>query len=161
METIKYELREYFENGNYQVRMSANNWHDLRNAAFNIQDENPCEYKIHQISVTDTCIDIFTIPAYSPTLDEIIESIINSIVGNREYSYGVYYNKLSKEDQEKVINAVEAATDCCDMCANFVMAGDLYEHYFEGSVCDSCFAELEDWEDEEESEDEDEEEDED
>jgi hypothetical protein len=133
----------------YQVSGFFNSEMVAKNHALNIKDREEQQYKIESIVTTTSILDIFTVPAHIPTLDEIAEDIISMSDGSFNVEWGYDYAELSLEDQAKVEEMVWQEIDSCASCGWHFNNNHLSSHdNADGQVCDSCYNDLEE-EDEE------------
>lgn len=114
---IKYQLfRVTGPDSGYQVGDLFNSEMIAKNHALNIRDREAQEYKVISIVTTRSTLDVFTVPAYVPSLDEIAEDIITSSNGSFYMEWGDDINNLSDEDRRKVEDMVHEAISTCDCC---------------------------------------------
>lgn len=114
---IKYQLfRVTGPDSGYQVGNLFNSEMIAKNHALNIRDREAQEYKVISIVTTRSTLDVFTVPAYVPSLDEIAEDIITSSNGSFYMEWGDDINNLSDEDRRKVEDMVHAEISTCDCC---------------------------------------------
>lgn len=114
------------------------------------------EYRILMVVTTTSVLDIFSVPAYIPPLEEIADDIIGYADGSATIDWGEDYEKLTAEQQEKVKAFVNAEIDTCAHCGWHFKAADLETGVQSGDlVCYSCAADEQEDADEEDEEDED------
>jgi hypothetical protein len=146
---IRYELREYHTPDRYGIRYTSDSESDAKLHALNIQDSLDIEYKIVAVIVTETVLDIFTVPAYVPpalSLEELADEMSSVYAGSVDYD-NEQYVKLSKADQQIVQDLMNV--DDCEICgwtfqSDYLSSGD------HGLVCDRCESDAEDEEQDDE-----------
>ena len=146
---IRYELREYYDSERYGIRYTSDSESDVKLHALNIQDSLDIEYKIVAVIITETVLDIFTVPAYIPpprSLEDIADEMSDVYAGSVDYDNEDYV-RLSKADQERVQEVIDV--DDCNICgwtfqSHYLSNGD------HGLVCDRCESDAEDEEQDDE-----------
>ncbi len=149
---IKFQLRCCYTSsptwhpiGEYNSEMVA------KQKATTIQEREETIYQIVSIVTTRSVVDTFTIAAYVPSIDEIAEDIITMSDGSFYVEWGEDYSALSLEDQAKVEEIVWQEIDSCACCGWHFNNNNLSSHdNADGQVCDSCYNELEEAEEDEE-----------
>lgn len=146
---IRYELREYHDSDRYGIRYTSDSESDVKLHALNIQYPLAIEYKIVAVIITETVLDIFTVPAYIPpprSLEDIADEMSDVYAGSVDYTHEDYV-RLSKEDQERVQNLMNV--DDCDICG-WTFQSDYLSNGDHGLVCDRCESDAEDEEQDDE-----------
>ena len=114
---IKYQLfRVTGPDTGYQVNELFNSEMVAKNHALNIKDSEAQEYKIVSIVTTRSTLDVFTVPAHVPTLEEIAQDIIGSSDGSFYMEWGEYFEQLeepARSQVEDMVNEEIASCDCC------------------------------------------------
>ena len=86
---IKYQLlRVTGPDMGYQVGELCNSEMSAKNRALSIKDRESQEYKIISIVTTRSTLDVFTVPAYVSTLEEIARDIIDGSDGSFYIEWG-------------------------------------------------------------------------
>ena len=154
---IKYQLVCVIgPNDNYQVGQLFNSEMLAKNHALSLKDDEDTEYQIRAIITTTTTstVEIFTVPAHIPTLEEIANEIIGWSDGSFYIEWGDDFQKLDEPDRSKVedmVNEEIASCDCCgwhwhvESMENFIDTGD--------NLCWKCAEDRREEEEEEEDED--------
>lgn len=114
---IKFQLfRTTGPNEGYQVGELFNSEMTAKNHALNIKDSEANEYKIVSIVTTRSTLDIFTVPAHVPTLEEIAQDIIGWSSGSFYMEWGEDFEQLeepARSQVEDMVNEEIASCDCC------------------------------------------------
>jgi hypothetical protein len=135
----------------YQISGFFNSEMVAKNHALNIKDREEQEYKIESVVTTTSILDIFTVPAHILSIDEIAEDIITMSDGSFYVEWGEDYSALSLDDQAKVEEIVWQEIDSCACCGWHFNNNHLSSHdNADGQVCDSCYNDLEEAEEDEE-----------
>lgn len=135
---IKYELfRVTGPDTGYTVGPSFTSEMSAKNHAMHIKDREVQEYKIVSIVTTRSTLDVFTVPAHAPTLDEIAQEIIESSDGSFYMEWGDDIDQLSDADHAKVEEMVYQEIGCCDECGWHFHADNL-EHVEGENLCWKC-----------------------
>ena len=151
--TIKYRLLcTTGPVSDYQVGDLFNSEIAAKNHALRIQSREEHEYKIVSIVTTCSTLDVFTVPAYTPTLEEIAADIIDGSDGSYHMEWGDDIERLSDADRSKVEGMVWQEIACCDGCGWHFHADNLEQVEGE-NLCWKCAQDAE--EDEEGESDED------
>ena len=143
---IRYELREYHDSERYGIRYTSDSESDVKLHAFNIQDSLDIEYKIVAVIITETVLDIFTVPAYIPpprSLEDIADEMSDVYAGSVDYDNEDYV-RLSKAEQERVQEMMNV--DDCDICGWTFQSDYLSNDLDHGLVCDRCESDAKDME---------------
>jgi hypothetical protein len=137
---IKYQLVFVTDpNKGYKMANHFTSEMAAKNYALNIKDSEAQEYKIRSIITTTSTVEIFTVPAHIPTLEEIANEIIGGSDGSFYIEWGDDFQKLDEPDRSKVedmVNEEIASCDCCgwhwhvESMENFADTGD--------SLCYKC-----------------------
>lgn len=146
---IRYELREYHDKDRYGIRYTSDSESDAKLHALNIQDSLDIEYKIVAVIVTETVLDVFTVPAYIPpprSLEDIAADMSDVYAGSVDYTNDDYV-RLSKADQQIVQDLMNV--DDCDICG-WTFQSDYLSSVDHGLVCDRCESDAEDMEQDDE-----------
>lgn len=85
----------------------------------------------------------FEVKAVDPTIDSVIAEAISYSEGQRGFYYPDSFEHLTEEEQAIVIDELNLALDYCDNCGHLVDAGELSEDSLGARVCDSCYSEEE------------------
>jgi len=114
---IKYQLyRATSPNTGYQVGELFDSEMAAKNHALHIKDRESQEYKIISIVTTRSTLDVFTVPAHVPTLEEIAQDIIDGSDGSFYMEWGDDIEQLSDSDRSKVEDMVWEEISSCDGC---------------------------------------------
>lgn len=140
---IKYQIyRVDGSDSSYPIGTLFNSELSAKNYALNIRKAHEQEYKIVSIITTTTTstLDIFSVPAHVPKWEEVAANL-SAVYAQPVDWEDQEYLALSPEDQAKVHEYVEHATDDCENC------GWTFEaHYLgftdHGNICDRCEADL-------------------
>lgn len=151
---IKYQLfRVTGPDSGYQVGDLFNSEMIAKNHAMNIKDREEQEYKVISIVTTRSTLDVFTVPAYVPSIEEIAEDIISFSDGSFYVEWGEDYSALSLDDQAKVEEIVWQEIDSCACCGWHFNVNSLSGHDdADGQVCNSCYNDLDEQANENEDE---------
>lgn len=152
---IKYELfRVTGPDTGYTVGPSFTSEMSAKNHAMYIKDREAQEYKIISIVTTRSTLDVFTVPAHVPTLEEIARDIIDGSDGSFYMEWGDDIDQLSDADHAKVEEMVYAEIGCCDECGWHFHADNL-EQVDGENLCWKCAEDVRNEDDEGDEEDED------
>jgi hypothetical protein len=131
---IKYQLFCMTgPNVGFQVGQLFNSEMLAKNHALSLKDDTDQEYQIRSIITTTSTVEIFTVPAHIPTLEEIAKEIIDGSDGSFYIEWNDDFQKLDEPDRSKVedmVNEEIASCDCCgwhwhvESMENFVDTGD-------------------------------------
>lgn len=131
---IKYQLFCMTgPNGGYQVGQLFDSEMLAKNHALTLLDDEDQEYHIRSIITTTSTVEIFTVPAHIPTLEDIAKDIISWSDGSFYIAWNEYFQKLDEAGRSKVedmVNEEIASCDCCgwhwhvDSMEHFVDSGD-------------------------------------
>ena len=126
---IKYQLyRATSPNTGYQVGELFDSEMSAKNHALHIKDREAQEYKIISIVTTRSTLDVFTVPAHVPTLEEIARDIIDGSDGSFYMEWGDDIEQLSDSDRSKVEDMVWQEISNCDSCGWHYHADNM-EHF--------------------------------
>ena len=146
---IKYQLyRATSPNTGYQVGELFTSEMAAKNHALNIKDREAQEYKIISIVTTRSTLDVFTVPAHVPTLEEIAAYIIDGSNGSFYMEWGDDIEQLSDSDRSKVEDMVWEEISPCDCCGWHFHHGDM-ENVEGDNLCWKCAEDALEEEDEE------------
>jgi len=151
---IKYQLfRATGPDTGYQIGELFTSEMAAKNHALHIKDREPQEYKIISIVTTRSTLDVFTVPAHVPTLEEIARDIIDGSDGSFYMEWGDDIEQLSDSDRSKVEDMVWEEISSCDGCG-WHFHVDQMEHYYDtgDTLCWKCADDRNTEEDEEEDE---------
>lgn len=150
---IKYQLlRVTGPDTGYQVGELFNSEMTAKNHALHIKDREPQEYKIISIVTTRSTLDVFTVSAHVPALEEIAQDIIAGSDGSFYMEWGDDIERLNDADRSKVEDMVWEEIDNCASCG-WPWHVDHLEQVNGESVCWKCADELENEEEDDEDED--------
>ncbi len=114
---IKFQLfRSTGPNEGYQIGELFNSELIAKNHALNIKDSEAQEYKIISIVTTRSTLDVFTVPAHVPTLEEIALDIIDGSDGSFYVEWGDDFARLEEPARSQVEDMVNEAIASCDCC---------------------------------------------
>jgi hypothetical protein len=141
---IKFQLfRSTGPNEGYQIGELFSSELSAKNHALNIKDSEAQEYKIISIVTTRSTLDVFTVPAYVPSIEEIADEVIRMSDGSFYVEWGEDYSALSLDNQAKVEEIVWQEIDSCACCGWHFNVNSMSGHDdAEGLVCDSCYNDL-------------------
>lgn len=148
--SITYQLHAVVEDGSTYLHGVYDSEMLAKLAAQNLQDREAVEYKIFAVVKTVSLVDIFTIPAYVPTLDEIAETIAEDTEGSRGMVLNEDYERLNEADKQAVREKVAEKVCACNHCGEYNQVAYM-ESYYGDEVCSDCanrIAEEEEEEDE-------------
>lgn len=149
--TIKYRLLcTTGPDSDYQVGDLFNSEIAAKNHALCIQSREEHEYKIVSIVTTCSTLDVFAVPAYIPTLEEIAADIIDGSDGSYYMEWGEDIKQLSDSDRSKVEEMVWEQITNCDHCGWHFHVEQLEQTLDGENLCWRCAQDAE--EDEEEGE---------
>lgn len=100
------------------------------------------------IVVTET-IEEFEVDAVAPTVDSVVAEAISMSEGQQEFYYPEDFEYLTEEERAIVKREVEEALDYCDHCGHLVDAGELSEDDYGSRLCDMCYSQQEEEEEDE------------
>ena len=126
---IKYQL--FLTTGpdtGYQIGGLFTSEMAAKNHALNIKDHEAQEYKIISIVTTRSTLDVFTVPAHVPTLEEIARDIIDGSDGSFYMEWGDDIEQLNDSDRSKVEDMVHEEISNCD-CCGWHFHTDNMEHF--------------------------------
>ena len=151
---IKFQLfRSTGPNEGYQVGELFNSEMIAKNHALHIKDREAQEYKIISIVTTRSTLDVFTVPAHIPTLEEIAEEIIGYADGSFHLDWGDDFDSLGATDQRKVEDMVHQEISNCDHCGWHFSNQNMESGLLSGDwLCYSCANTEQEEADEEEDE---------
>lgn len=154
---IKYQLFCTIGVGKgYQVGELFDSEMIAKNHALNIKDRAEQEYKIISIVTTRSTLDIFTVPAHVPTLEEIAQDIICWSDGAYQVEWGEDFAALELADRERVEAMVWEEIASCDGCGWPFHVNSMEQHLDSGdNLCWKCEQDREELESEEDESDED------
>jgi hypothetical protein len=122
-----------------------------KNHALSLKDDTDREYQIRSIITTTSTVEIFTIPAHVPTLEEIAQEIIEGSDGSFYVEWGDDFEKLDKPDRSKVEEMVWDEIASCEDCGWHFHVESLEQHIDSGdNLCWKCANDREEAESEEE-----------
>lgn len=114
---IKFQLfRSTGPNEGYQIGELFSSELSAKNHALNIISIKEQEYKIVSIVTTRSTLDVFTVPAYVPTLEEIAQDIIAGSDGSFYMEWGDDFARLEEPARSQVEDMVNEAIASCDCC---------------------------------------------
>lgn len=150
---IKFQLfRVTGPETGYQVGEPFKSEMTAKNHALNIRDSEAQEYKVISIVTTRSILDVFTVPAYVPTIEEIARDIIDGSNGSFYMEWGDDIANLSDEDRRTVEDMVHEEISSCDCCGwNF--HNDSMEDVDGEYLCWKCAEDAQNNEEDEEDED--------
>jgi formylmethanofuran dehydrogenase subunit E len=150
---IKFQLfRVTGPDTGYQVGELFNSEAVAKNHALFIKDREAQEYKINAIITTRSTLDIFTVPAHVPNLEEIAQDIIDGSNGSFYMEWGDDFEFLNKADQAKVEDMVHEEISNCAGCG-WHWSKDSMENIDGDELCYKCAEDAANEEDEDEDED--------
>lgn len=127
-----------------------------KNHALNIKDSEAQEYKIISIVTTRSTIDIFTVPAHVPTLEEIANDIIAGSDGSFYMEWGDDFAQLEEPARSQVEDMVWEEIASCGDCGWHFHVDSMEQHLDSGDMlCWKCANDREEEESEEDESDED------
>jgi hypothetical protein len=114
---IKYQLfRVTGPDKGYQIGELFNTEMVAKNYALNIKDSEAQQYKIRSVVTTTSTLDVFTVPAHVPTLEEIANEIIAGSDGSFYMEWGDHFERLEEPARSQVEDMVNEAITSCDGC---------------------------------------------
>lgn len=139
----------------YQVGELFDSEMAAKNHALSIKDRAEQEYKIISIVTTRSTLDIFTVPAYTPTLSEIAQEIIEGSDGSFYMEWGEDFEQLEEPARSQVEEMVWEEIASCEDCGWHFHVESLEQHIDSGdNLCWKCANDREEAESEDEEEEE-------
>lgn len=117
------------------------------------KDSEDQEYKIQSIVTTITTLDVFTVPAHVPSLEEIADDIAAYSDGAFHIAWTEAFDHLSEADKETVRRMVYEQIESCEHCGWNFSIESLEEIEGEGSLCSACATDYYNSQEEEQDED--------
>ncbi len=115
-EIIYQVIRVTGPNEGYQMANHFTSEMAAKNYALNIKDSEAQEYKIQSTVITTSILDVFTVPAHVPTLEEIANEIIAGSYGSFYLDWGDDFERLEEPARTQVEDMVNEAITSCDCC---------------------------------------------
>lgn len=137
---IKYQLfRVTGPDEGYQIGELFNSEMVAKNYALNIKDDEAHEYKIRSVVTTTSTLDVFTVPAHVPTLEEIANEIIAGSDGSFYLDWGDDFERLEEPARTQVEDMVNEAITSCD-CCGWHWSTESMEHFEDSgeTLCWKC-----------------------
>lgn len=100
----------------YQIGQLFDSEMAAKNHALRIKKDEDQEYKIIVIITNRTTLDIFTVPAHVPTLEEIAQEIIDGSDGSFHMEWGEAFEQLEEPARSQVEERVWEEISSCDCC---------------------------------------------
>lgn len=121
-----------------------------------IQSSEEIQYRIVAKITTATTVDIFTVPAYVKTVEDIIEETVSYADGSYHLEYAEGFDSLSESDKEQVRTAVGEEITSCDGCGWHFHVESMEADIASGDLlCYKCYEDRIEDEESEEDDDED------
>ena len=147
---IKYELQETVDANTTHVVNVFDSELLAKQSALAMQPREDREYKIVSVIVTRSTVDIFTVPAYVPSVEEVAEEIIGSSEGSFYIEWGDDFQQMDAAKQAEVENIVFERLSSCEGCG-WHWANENLEDINGEALCFSCAQDAIDEEEEDEN----------